>query len=381
MKKVTMMLIITIMFTLSASFGAEAANIEFNNLGNKGKQVTLEGNKGIIVDVNERLILLNKSLYKSFDTKERNKYTGSPIESWLNNGDTGFKSSLVNKDWIINDSISLLTKDEYTIYKDYLNEFSIGWLKDAMIPADEPYSEGKFVDNTWNYVKAIMNGEIVGVGYGTNFYVSPVVLQLGGEGYKLKKVFGKPRVLVPNSAGIGVEWEEANLVNGDKVRFSNKWWTLVDDGNKRLLGEFNYLNYYLDGDEELDGTEKEINTYKFSDEITAYSDIDDNSIAKFLGTELKDSINLNGWVETVNIPTKEQYVGWHNEGISLGYDWMVFEQSGENVEAQLVIGNGETVKINPGETYTIRALVKLNGITELYIDSEGNITIDDGEDS
>lgn len=373
MKRLLLSLVLLLIFTPIALADEPEGNKPLESIS-KGTQVILEGNKGIVVEANT--ILLEKSLSHSFDTETRNNYENSPIKTWLN---SSFKESLVNNEWIVADSISLLTEGEYGNYKEYLSEFTIGWLQDALNPADEPIeSNTPYVENTWNYVKAILNGEVVGLGYATNFYASPIILELNNAGYKLKNAFGKPRVLVPEDAAVSNTGEFNDLENGDKIRFSNKWWTLVDKGSKKLLGEFDNLSQYVKEDEEIGVDFQYLNTYQFSDEVTEYDKTNEKSIAHYLENYFKKGFYNQSWIENIDIPTKEQYESWN--GLSLGSEWLVFsEDMEESTKVYLVTPSG-LVGVNPGESYPIRALVKL---TEgLFLEDMGSgyyqVTDDDG---
>lgn len=370
MKRIVVMLLILLLFPALALAGEGEGNLLLES-ASQGTQVILEGNKGVVVDTNT--ILLEKSLSHSFDTEERNNYENSPIKNWLNNG---FKDALANNEWIKEGSVSLLTETDFNDYKNYLTPFAIGWLQDALNPAEEPVDNTPYVENTWNYVKAILNDEIIGLGYATNFYASPVTIELNSAGYKLKKAFGKPRVLVPEDAAVGNTGEFSELTNGDKIRFANKWWTLVDTGSRKLLGEFDNISQYVKEDEIAEDFQY-LNTYQFSDEITKYDKTNEKSIAHYLENYFKKGFYNQSWIENIDIPTKEQYESWN--GLSLGSEWLVFSEVLEGTKVYLVTSSG-LVGVNPGESYPIRALVKL--AEGLFLEDMGSgyyqVTDDDG---
>jgi hypothetical protein len=330
-----------------------------------GTKVIFEGTKGVLVSPEDNLILLDKTVLRSFDTEERNNYDTSPIKTWLN---TEFKSTLANNEWITDGSVSLLSEDEYREYKEYLSANAIGWLKEAMIPADEPAESDLFIDNKWNYVKAILNGDIVGLGYATTFYASPITIELKDlGGYKLKNAFGKPRILIPEESATSDTGEFSSLTKGDKIRFANKWWTLVDAGSKKLLGEFDYLSQYIEPDQEIDEDFKEINTYQFSNEVTGYDASNPKSIAHFLKNDFKDNFINKSWIADIDLPTKAQYDEWKSMG--LGEGWLIYETENDGKDRPYLITADGLVTVNPGESYPIRALVKL--IEGLYLEDIG----------
>ena len=345
-----------------------------------GTKVIFEGTKGVLVSPEDNLILLDKTVLRSFDTEERNNYDTSPIKTWLN---TEFKSTLANNEWIADESISLITEEEFNDYKQYLSPNAIGWLKEAMKPADEPAESDLFVDNTWNYVKAVLNGEVVGLGYATTFYASPITIELKSlesqaGGYKLKNAFGKPRVLIPQESTTSDTGEFSSLTKGDKIRFANKWWTLVDAGSKKLLGEFDYLSQYIEPDQEIDEDFKEINTYQFSNEVTGYDASNPKSIAHYLKNGFKSNFINKDWISDIDLPTKVQYEAWQSLG--LGDNWLVYEAGIEDNDGIYLTTTDGLVGVNPGESYPIRALFTLK--EGLFLEDVGGgyyqVTDDDG---
>lgn len=375
MRKTLLTIALMLIFTPLALADEPEGNLSLNSSA-LGTKVILEGNKGIVVNPTEGLILLEKSLSRSFDTEARNDYESSPIKQWLNND---FKDTLVNNEWIKPDSISLLSEEEFNSYKNYLSPFAIGWLKEALNPAEEPVDNTPYVENTWNYVKAIMNGEIVGLGYATHFYASPITLELNNAGYKLKNAFGKPRVLIPEDASNSNTGDYSELAVGDKVRFANKWWTLVDTNSRKILGEFDNLSQYVDEEQEIDDNFKYINTYQFSDEVTKYDANNEKSIAYYLKNDFRNSFINKDWIVDINLPTKVEYES--SKSLGLGDNWLVYETVEGKEEVYLITPDG-LVSVNPGEAYPIRALVKL---TEgLFLEDMGNgyfnVTDDDGID-
>lgn len=380
LKKTLLVLLLILALPMTALASDEEGNKQVSAMP-QGTKVIFEGAKGVLVSPADNLILLDKTVLRSFDTEERNNYNTSPIKTWLN---TEFKSTLANNEWIADESISLITEEEFNDYKQYLSPNAIGWLKEAMKPADEPAESDLFVDNTWNYVKAILNGEVVGLGYATTFYASPITIELKDleglpRGYKLKNAFGKPRILIPEESATSDTGKFSSLSKGDKVRFANKWWTLVDVGRKKLLGEFDYLNQYVEPDQEVDKNFKEINTYQFSDEVTNYDASNPKSIAHFLKNDFKDNFINKSWIADIDLPTKAQYEAWKELG--LGDNWLVYEAGvdGGKDEIYLITADG-LVAVNPGESYPIRALVKL--IEGLYLEDIGGgyygVTDNDG---
>jgi len=380
LKKTLLVLLLILALPMTALASDEEGNKQVSAMP-QGTKVIFEGAKGVLVSPADNLILLDKTVLRSFDTEERNNYNTSPIKTWLN---TEFKSTLANNEWIADESISLITEEEFNDYKQYLSPNAIGWLKEAMKPADEPAESDLFVDNTWNYVKAILNGEVVGLGYATTFYASPITIELKDleglpGGYKLKNAFGKPRILIPEESATSDTGKFSSLSKGDKVRFANKWWTLVDVGRKKLLGEFDYLNQYVEPDQEVDKNFKEINTYQFSDEVTNYDASNPKSIAHFLKNDFKDNFINKSWIADIDLPTKAQYEAWKELG--LGDNWLVYEAGvdGGKDKIYLITADG-LVAVNPGESYPIRALVKL--IEGLYLEDIGGgyygVTDNDG---
>ena len=361
-------LIIACILTLVSCGYAYADNTEGNMQlkdAPRGTEVLLNGFKGVLVDPSNSLILLDKSIAKSFDTKERNNYEDSSIQQWLN---TEFKDSLANNEWVKEGSVSLLSESEWVDYKEYLSDTVCGWLNEALRPASEPSGyDSILINNNWNYVKAIMDGELVGMGYANSYYASPITLQLNDGGYKLKNCFGKPRILIPESAETNDVGEFSSLSKGDKVRFSNKWWTLVDVGSKKLLASFDNLpNMYVSTEEEfndIDDSSNSNNIMQFSDGITAYNSEDEYSIAHFINKDYKDTIGTD-WVLSIDIPSVEQYNAWKD--IINDNGWMVrnIDESGKD-EVYIVDESG-IVKTYPGETHPIRVVVQL--VDNLYIE-------------
>ncbi len=379
LKRTLLALLLTLALPVTALASDEEGNKQVSAMP-QGTKVIFEGAKGVLVSPADNLILLDKTVLRSFDTEERNNYDTSPIKTWLN---TEFKSTLANNEWIADESISLITEEEFNDYKQYLSPNAIGWLKEAMKPADEPAESDLFVDNTWNYVKAVLNGEVVGLGYATTFYASPITIELKSlesqaGGYKLKNAFGKPRVLIPQESTTSDTGEFSSLTKGDKVRFANKWWTLVDAGSKKLLGEFDYLSQYIEPDQEIDEDFKEINTYQFSNEVTGYDASNPKSIAHFLKNGFKSNFINKDWISDIDLPTKVQYEAWQSLG--LGDNWLVYEAGIEDNDGIYLTTTDGLVGVNPGESYPIRALFTLK--EGLFLEDVGGgyyqVTDDDG---
>lgn len=375
--------LVTALLTLSmvlTSYSYAYAEGEGNLLlteGTRGEDVVLNGFRGKIVDPGNSLVLLDKSIAKSFDTKERNNYSESSIGEWLNKE---FINTLSNPGWVKEGSVSLLSESEWNSYKDYLNDMTYGWLSEAMQPALEPAGyDSILVNNNWNYVKAIMGGQVVGMGYASNYYASPIVLELNSSGYKLKNCFGKPRILIDESSVTSDVGDFSSLSVGDKVRFSNKWWTLVDVESRKILANFDNLsNIYVATEDEYDDIDdsSDNNLMQFSSNITAYDTEDEYSIAHFVNSDYRDTIGTN-WITSIDIPSTEQYESWKDIINDTG--WMVRGKDESNKDEVYIVGESGLVKVYPGETHPIRVVVKLTG--NLYIDDNRNITEDSGVDS
>lgn len=369
MRKLMLTLLMLLLLPTIALADEPEPNAPLSSIAN-GTTVTLEGRRGTVVDTNT--ILLEKSLSRSFDSTARNKYEDSSIKGWLN---TEFKDSLANKEWVKDNSISLITEEEFKAYKEYLSPNVIGWLQDALTPSTEPTEEGEkglFVENTWNYVKALMDGEIVGLSYSSNFFASPIVLELKNlekaeGGYKLKKAFGKPRLIIPNDAKTNSIGEYSELQIGDKIRYSNTWWTLVDKGSKKLLGEFDFLNYYVAEDEEMPAEYAELNTQQFADGSVVYGE--EGSLGYYLKNNFKSTFT-SGFVTDVDVPTKAQYEAWKSYGLGTG--WLVYENALEEGTKVYLVDTDGLVGVGQGETYPVRVLVKT--IDGLYVDKNNVVT-------